>query len=156
MAAMIKGFIPSLRWVVSLSLIFTVFFLVSCRSAGRQRPFGVFRLGKVAEHQGPQTFFPEFGLLLRRDEGGFYLMSTYCTYDLSPLTFKPGPGGGIFASSTTTSTYDFDGHVLSGPAKADLPYYELRLDSSVYGGPKDALYAYVGQVRPKNWRLKID
>lgn len=142
--------------LAAASVVVLFFYAAGCQSGIKERPYGFFRLGKVEDLKSPETFFPQFGLLLRRDEGGFYVMSTYCTYDLTPLTFKPAPSGGVFVSAKTGSTYGSSGEVLSGPAKIGLPFYELRFDSSTYGGSKDSLYAYVGIKKAASWRLKVD
>ena len=94
-------------------------------------------------------------MVVRHDEHGFSAMSTDCTHDLSPLTRKVTPGGEVWVSSYTASSYDSKGHVLSGPAKANLPYFKLKLDSGTYGGPLNTLYAEVGEERSEEWRLEV-
>lgn len=137
------------------ALIFVSLLLVSCRSSVLRRPYGDLRLGKVADLLAPDTFIEDDRLLVRHDAGGFSVMSTMCTYDLSPLTVKTTPQGKIWASAYSTSTYSYEGKVLTGPAKGDLPYYELRFDAMLYGGPVDTLYASVGTEKPPEWRLSI-
>jgi Rieske Fe-S protein len=103
----------------------------------------------------PVQYLDDTGLLLRRDEGGWYAMSTLCTKDLSVLQRKETPNGTILASTFTTSTYALDGHVLTGPATKNLEYYELFIDQGVADGPKDTLYARIGKFKPASWRLKV-
>jgi Rieske Fe-S protein len=95
------------------------------------------------------------GLLLRRDELGWYAMSTLCTHDLSVLRRRNGPNGPMLASVYTSSTYDLNGKVLSGPAIKDLPYYELYVEQGVAEGARDTLYARIGSEKPREWRLPV-
>ena len=129
--------------------------LMSCRSGGKTRPFGYFRLGKIAELLEPETQFANFGLILRHDSSGFSVMSTYCTYDLAALELRQGEAGPVLVCPRSGSAYSTDGRVLKGPAKANLPYFKLELAESEYGGPKDALYAAVGVERSPHWRLQV-
>lgn len=140
--------------LAAASLIVLLLF-VSCTKKVKKRPYGYFRLGPVAEYLAPETRLEKFNLLLRRDEGGLYVMSTVCTHDLTYLLRKTVGEEDIFVSQYTASKYDINGKVISGPATADLPYYELKIDAGVYGGPKDTLYAYIGKEVSREWRLKV-
>lgn len=131
------------------------FLLVSCKPEVRDRPYGELRLGRIQELLGSQIFLDKAGLLLRRDEQGWYAMSTLCTHDLSVLRRRNGPNGLFLASVFSTSTYDLNGRVLSGPAIKDLPYYELYVEQGVADGPRDTLYARIGNEKPRDWRLPI-
>lgn len=122
---------------------------------GRKRPPGYLRLGHVSKLLGRATELKDFDLILRRDEGGLSAMSTDCTHDLSSLVLRKVEGKLILVSTLSASTYDVDGKVLSGPAKVDLPYYELRFDAGVYGGARDTLYVYVGREVSPSWRLPV-
>ena len=82
-------------------------------------------------------------------------MSTMCTHDLTYLKRAQLDGKEFYTSTYTDSKYTLDGTVISGPSVAPLPYFELKIDSSIYGGPRDTLYAYVGKEVPKDWRLEI-
>jgi len=124
-----------------------------CQSSVRKRPPGWLKLGKASEYTQAETYLPEKRLLLRKDERGFSVMSTECTHDLSGLVPKKTDHGVVFFSEYSDSQYAEDGKVLHGPAVADLPYFELRLDESVYGGPKDSLYVQIDKEVPKEWRL---
>lgn len=82
-------------------------------------------------------------------------MSTMCTYDLTYLKRKQVDGQTLYVSEYTDSKYDLQGNVVSGPAIAALPYYQLKLDAGEYGGPKDTLYVYIGKTVPPEWRLNL-
>ncbi len=113
------------------------------------------KLGKISDLATSESYLPDLRLVVRMDDNGFSVMSTVCTHDLTPLTRIDEGGKVVWRSSYSESSYSYDGDVLHGPSKAPLPYYNLKIDSSVYGGPKDALYAEVGVERPKNWRFAL-
>jgi nitrite reductase/ring-hydroxylating ferredoxin subunit len=127
----------------------------ACQTSVRKRPPGWFKLGKVVDFSEAETYLADKRLLLRKDARGFSVMSTECTHDLSALLPKKTNAGVVFFSEYSDSQYAEDGKVLHGPAVQDLPYFELRIDESVYGGPKDALYVQVGTEVPKDWRLAV-
>ncbi len=130
--------------------------MISCRPDVQKRPPGYIKLGKVAEMADAETFFGDKRLLLRRDLNGFYVMSTECTYDLSPLVRKTTEGGAeVFYSPYSGVTYALDGAVVSGQAKAPLPYYKLEFNRGVIDGPVDTLYVKVGEEVPAGWRLQL-
>ncbi|MBX7143731.1 MAG: Rieske 2Fe-2S domain-containing protein [Oligoflexia bacterium] len=129
--------------------------LMSCEPSVRERPYGDLRLGKITEFLAPETYLKAQRLLLRRDERGWYVMSTMCSHDLSALELKEVDGKRVFYSQFTSSSYDLDGNVLSGPAVEALPYYELYIDQGTYDGMRDTLYARVGEKRSKDWRLPL-
>jgi len=141
--------------IVRLALLAAVLCLTLGCAEGRKRPPGYLRLGHVSKLLGRATELGDFDLILRRDEGGLSAMSTDCTYDLSSLVLRKVDGKLILVSTLSSSTYDLDGKVLSGPAKVNLPYYELRFDAGVYGSPRDTLYAYVGREVSPEWRLPV-
>lgn len=126
-----------------------------CEPAVRDRPFGDMRLGLAKDLLGSSNFLDNSEIFLRRDERGWYGMSTMCTKDASILVRRAGPNGEILASQYTSSTYDLNGKVLSGPAVKNLPYYELFLDQGTYGGAKDTLYARIGVEKGSDWRLPV-
>ena len=142
-----------LRWAL---FIFLLAALSSCDTGYQRRPIGWYKLGKAKELQAAETFFDEKLLLLKHDQRGFSVMSTACTYDLSPLILRDAPQGGVFVSRYSESQYDREGKVLKGPAHVDLPYYELSIDAGVAGGPKDTLYVQVGVEKPREWRLPFN
>lgn len=148
-----KSFIFPAFVLLLLSSLMTLS-LSACTSKGLKRPYGFMRLGKISELSTNETYLPDLRLVVRMDEEGFSVMSTVCTLDLTPLTRVDDGGSVLWRSSYSESSYSYNGEVMSGPTKAPLPYYNLKIDSSVYGGPKDALYAEVGVERPKGWRFK--
>ena len=143
---------PSLTVLLGLFLV-ALFALNACTTKGLKRPYGFMRLGKISELAASETYLPDLRLVVRMDEKGFSVMSTACTLDLTPLTRIDDGGKVVWRSSYSESSYAYDGAVIQGPTKAPLPFYDLKIDSSVYGGPKDALYAEVGVERPKEWRF---
>ncbi len=132
------------------------FMLISCFGGPKRRPAGFLNLGPVEElARSEQTFFSDFKILLRRDEGGLYAMSTACTYDLSPLLFSERDGKLLWRSQLSASTYAPDGSVVHGPATAPLPYYKLEIAPGTIGGTADTLFVEVGIERPASWRLAV-
>ncbi|MDC0357526.1 hypothetical protein OAO01_01825 [Oligoflexia bacterium] len=128
--------------------------IVGCDWHRRSRAPGYVRLGPIQKFLAPQTHEAEHSLLLRRDEKGLYAMSTLCTYDLSPLVLDRTGKTPFLKSIYSSSKYDMSGNVTSGPAKANLPYFELRLDSNKYGGKPDTLFVFIGPQVSRDWRLK--
>ena len=139
--------------LVRIFLLITLLFFSSCDFTSRKRAVGYFRLGLAQFLKAQETYFPASKILLRHDQNGFSAMSTECTYDLSPLIKKQENGQEVWVSSETESTYDGRGNVLHGPSKSRLPFYKLKLDSAVYGGPADTLYVHVGNEVDPNFRL---
>jgi hypothetical protein len=91
-----------------------------------------------------------------RDPDGFSVMSTACTYDLTPLVRKVSPEGRVtWESQTTSSKYDERGQVISGPATVRLPFYQLRADRALPSGPIDTLFAFVGVEKDPSWRFSL-
>jgi hypothetical protein len=133
--------------------------LVALTSCDRslKRPPGYIKLGKVEELTRPESNLSDLRLYLRLDDRGFSVMSTECTYDLTPLQLKTDPASGkeVWVSDTTASRYDKSGKVIAGPSTVDLPFYELVASSGVYDGPIDTLYARVGYEKPAEWRLPV-
>ena len=142
----------------SFGFLFTFIVLVifsgsGCQSGGLKRPVGFMRLGLISDLTKPETYFPDEKLMLRHDEKGFSVMSTTCTYDLSPLLKQRYQNSYVWVSSFTDSTYDALGKVRTGPATIDLPYYRIEFGASAYGGPIDTIYVEVGVERDKDWRI---
>lgn len=142
--------------VLAVACTAAVVTLCACFGGGQKRPAGFFKLGSVAELARPsETFFSDLKILLRRDSGGFYAMSTACTYDLSSLVYSERSGKLLWRSQYTESAYAPDGSVVHGPAKAPLPYYKLAIAPGTIGGPADTLFVEVGIERDPSWRLPI-
>lgn len=141
-------------------LLFVCFLLAllalsACQPGARKRAIGYLRLGPVKNFSAPEVHLPELSLVVRRDSGGFQVMSTMCTFDLSRLEPRQGPQGVEWVSSYSESRYDNEGRVLNPPARANLPFFKMVLEASVLGGPKDTLYVMDGIEVPREWRLKI-
>ncbi|RIK99744.1 MAG: hypothetical protein DCC75_14280, partial [Proteobacteria bacterium] len=126
-----------------------------CKPSARDRPFGYYRLGKVAEFKAGETFFPDYALAVRSDHGGLYAMSLMCPYDLSKLESKETESGTVYFSTSSGGVYDHMGKKLSGPSAADLPFYELSLRAGEYGGTRDTIFVKVGKQVSPGWRLKL-
>ena len=147
---------PLIKRACLFALVAACIFIAACETGVQKRPIGWHRLGKAQDLLAAETFVDSQLLLLRHDERGFSVMSTACTYDLSPLVLRDGPNGRVFVSRYSESQYAESGKLLHGPAKVDLPYYQITLDAGVAGGPKDTLYVQVGVEKPRDWRLQID
>jgi len=128
--------------------------LVACDSP-RQRPFGTLKLGALTSLTEAEQFFPEIGILLRRDKDGFSAMSTHCTFDLIPLRLEGEGANKTWVSPSSASRYAYDGTVLSGPARSPLPYFSLFLTPWVAGDEPDTLFVKVGIPVLKDWRFAI-
>ena len=140
--------------VVGLALLLIAFLFSGCAD-GRRRPPGYFRIGHISGLLGRAQELKDFDLIIRRDEQGLSAMSTQCTYDLSRLALRKTEQGLVLYSPFSQTTYDLEGRVLSGPAKVNLPYYEIQFNAGVYGGPGDTLYVYVGREVSPSWRLPV-
>jgi hypothetical protein len=127
----------------------------ACGGCRRERPYGLQRLGRVADLQAPETYFQDKNILLLHDADGFAAISTMCTYDLTPLVRQETNTGCIWASAYSESKYECRGKVLSGPTRYDLPYYEVLLEPGEYGGAPDSLYVWIAKNKPPAWRLKV-
>ena len=137
-------------------IIIISFLFFGCETSVRKRPPGYLKLGKVSDFLVPESKLNQQKLILRYDAKGFSVMSTMCTHDLTYLVRKNINGRDLLVSEYTSSQYDMTGGVVSGPAVGNLPYYELKIEPGVYGGPKDTLYVYVGKEVPSDWRLELN
>jgi len=80
-------------------------------------------------------------------------MSTLCTRELRRLKAKKGENGAILFCDVCGSEYNENGKVIKGPAKEDLPYYNLEIAEGKPHGPHDTLYARIGMKVSPSWRL---
>jgi hypothetical protein len=146
--------LPTKLRIIQLGLLF-----ISCLCAlgcEAKRPPGFLSIGKVSEVATQTRFLREMNFYLTRDQRGLSIMSTLCRYDRLPLRLINENGKEIFVSDYNPSRYDISGHVIAGPAKHDLFFYSLSIDSGVYGGPKDTLYVQIGEEVGRDWRLKVE
>lgn len=146
--------------------LIVIFFAISCERGPQRRPAGFLRLGNLAELleraelrdpalRDSGIFFSDLGILLRRDEGGLYAMSTHCTFNRTALSIQEVEGKKVLSSRYSASSYDIFGNVLTGPTRHPLPYYVLQLEPWTAGGPPDTLFVLVGRERPREWRLPV-
>ena len=70
---------------------------------------------------GSETAFPEEGLVMFHDVGGFYAISTTCTH-LGCAVARSKDG---FACPCHGSRFDTNGDVVGGPAPRPLPWLEV-------------------------------
>lgn len=138
---------------VVLALLVCV--LLTAASCEKKRPPGYLSLGKVTVIAAVSGFLPDMQVYIHRDERGLSVMSTLCSYDLSPLRLVEEGGGKMFVSDYTTSRYDLTGHVLQGPADRDLSFYSARIDAGEYDGAKDTLYVDFSKEVTRDWRLSV-
>ena len=138
-------------------LLFTLAILSSssCKEPVLKRPFGDLRVGLLTEFSKLETYKEDLRLTVFHDQRGFAVMSTQCTFDLSPLKRVEQGAGIVYKSDYSESVYDQVGHVLHGPAIADLPFYESTLATGVFDGPRDTLYARIGKEVPREARLVL-
>ena len=142
---------------ISRLTIAVVIVLLSLSACRQKRPYGTERLGRIEDLLGAETYLERNHFLVRRDQVGFSVMSTLCTLDLSPLLMRHSEDGQCeLVSRRTSSKYDCYGKVLNGPAKHDLPYYEIFAAPGEYEQRKaDTLYVWIGKEKPPAWRFRI-
>ena len=139
------------------TLLAALLLVVSCKPEVRRRPFGYMHIGRIGDFTGPESFVEKDRLFVIRDSKGIAVMSTLCTYDLSPLELKTNDSGQkIWVSRYSDSQYSLDGKVLHGPAKANLPYYYVQIDRNSYDGPRDGIYVQLGKEVEPEWRLSLE
>lgn len=130
--------------------------LASCDSGGRKRPIGFGKIGPISDLQERGIVDAQkVALLVRADAKGVYGMSTLCPMELRPLKARRTDSGPVLFCDVCGSEYDENGHVTKGPAKRNLPFYEIVAAEGVPGGPVDTLYARVGIEVSESWRLPL-
>jgi hypothetical protein len=145
------------RALAALFLGAGLFGMVGCGDQIKRRPYGFLKVGPVKDFLQPETYRADLRMLFRRDDRGLSVMSTLCTYDLSPLVLVRRPDGSdIFVSQYSESRYTKTGAVIQGPAKGNLPFYKMRLAEEVIGGAVDTLYIEIGAETSSEWRLPIE
>jgi hypothetical protein len=105
-----------------------------------------------------ETYRPDLRLFIRIDERGLSVMSTECTYDLSPLRLVDEEGERLFISDFSESRYSLVGEVISGPQRAPLPFFKARLAPGLIGGlVPDTLFVELGELNEvgSDWRLPL-
>lgn len=149
---MIKSdFLKTVVIIVSLSTL-SLFF--GCRPSEIKRPLGYGNLGSLASYQGQEVVdVSDHALLVRQDEGGLYGMSTLCSRELRRLKARKDPTGPVLFCDVCGSEFAADGTILKGPAVAPLPFFKLIAAEGKPNGPKDTLYARIGEEVDKSWRF---
>ena len=79
---------------------------------------------------GSVTLDPRFGILVVRDQEGFYALSAVCTH-LGCLTIWKADAG-VIACPCHGSTFRRDGTTIAGPAPAPLPWLKIWLGDDGY------------------------
>lgn len=128
--------------------------LWGCVDTSKKRPFGVVRLGKIEDLRRPESILSSEALIVRYDNQGFSAMSLLCTHDLAPLKIVNENDKQFLQSPYSASRYNLDGALVAGPAKNNLPFYELMVAPGEYGGAPDTLYAKIGKEVSPAWRLQ--
>lgn len=80
--------------------------------------------------QGVLTAVPGKGLLLGRDAGGVYAMSSLCTHQQCDMTVKGAAIANGIRCTCHNSRFDLNGAVTVGPASKPLQHYKAAV------GPK--------------------
>jgi hypothetical protein len=137
-------------------LLATSLVLAGCRPDHRKRPYGFLNLGPLSQLvRAPETINNEQRVLVRFDGKGFSAMSLDCTFDLTRVEKVEKNGRTILLAKENGSEYDERGHVLKGPARANLPYYELAFGGVGANLTPTNLYVHIGYEKPEDWRLYI-
>jgi nitrite reductase/ring-hydroxylating ferredoxin subunit len=124
--------------------------LPACGSTPMDSPaMGLIAAGNIsAVAVGSLTPIAGQPLVLGRDAGGLYSMSTLCTHQgCNILTMGSVSASGL-ACNCHGSTYDANGTVTRGPARAPLDHYKVDLASdgsiTIEGGVIVAQNARIG------------
>lgn len=77
---------------------------------------------------GTSTFFYCSRMLLLRDAGGLYAMTSVCPHQQCDVAFAPATHD--FECPCHLSTFDFNGGLTMGPATTGLIHFAVSLDGS--------------------------
>lgn len=103
-----------------------LFLLIIAAATGCQRRFvrpgGEHQLGELKDLLRKRTVLRESGFLVFRDDQGWSVISSLCTYDGCNLTYQ-GKG---FLCSCCGSRFTEQGGVLNGPTQEVLPWFEIH------------------------------
>ncbi len=91
--------------------------MASCSTAS----VGVGDAAKIAV--GSAMYIESVAVFICRDDGGYYAIDAACTHIGTDVDFIDAKSG--FKCPLHFSLFDFNGHVLTGPATIDLPHYSL-------------------------------
>jgi Rieske Fe-S protein len=95
-------------------------------SAGRER---VVNAGPAAQYlaDGIYSRYRDLGFFLVRRGAKLFALSAICTHRRCKLDAEPDQ---TFYCPCHGSTFDVDGKVTEGPARRDLPAYEISTDAN--------------------------
>lgn len=106
--------------------------LLSC-SSGVPEPAAVGKVDAGLASSYPVGSLEAVGGLavaLGHDERGFYALTLTCTHDGCNMATQGFVSGSGLACGCHGATYDVNGHVLGGPAKADLTHFAVNIDAA--------------------------
>jgi len=86
------------------------------------RPAGDHNLGLVQDLLYARQLIRERQMLVTRDAKGWAAMSTQCSYEGCELSYQDQR----FLCLCCGSSFDHNGNVQLGPAKSNLPYFQVR------------------------------
>ena len=128
---------------------------LGCESRTLSRPFGTVRLLPVSKLATDEQYFPKLDLLLRRDQKGWYVMSTVDPLDLASLKGKQTPDGVRWFSAYSNHVYANDGSPVGGDTKVRLPFFTLVVEPGPAASPEPWLYVRISEEQDPNWRLAL-
>jgi len=107
-----------------------------------ERPAQKTYLGKVSEFLGPFRHLQSKGVMVFRDEKGWSVLGTRCTYDGCDLTHQSDG----FICSCCRSYFDTGGRSLTRPARNSLDWYTLIFEQESFfvdtGKKVDSTYRF--------------
>ncbi len=104
------------------------------------------QLGPISKFSAPATYLMIERLLIRRDRNGYSAMSLVCTHQTC-LVAAAVDGEHELLCPCHGSRFSGTGKVIQGPARRDLPYYELSVDE------QQNLSVFIGKEVTAEWRL---
>lgn len=106
------------------------------------RPAAIIDLGPVTKLLDDKTHNRDRAALVMRDEQGWSVLSTRCTYDGCDLTYQPKS----LLCVCCRSVFDHRGNVISSPAVDALPWFEIEYKEG-------NLYANTAKIVPATYRF---
>ena len=104
----------------------------------------VLNLGQLEDLLFERQHVTRASVILFRDDKGWSVQSSRCTYDGCDLTYDPS----YSFCSCCKAHFSFAGDVLKGPATRPLPYYELFSDEGF-------LFVATGKQVDRNYRYTV-
>ena len=111
-----------LKFSIVTTLAMPLGSLVSC-SKSYQRKAELINLGQIKSLLLKVQYLRSQSILLFRDDQGWSALNMRCSYEGCDLTYQENS----LYCSCCRSHFAFDGRVLAGKAKNNLPFYELSL-----------------------------